>query len=114
MMAVHLLSAETIMPLTLLLAGPDCAHHYRHALLDAADHARCQQQPALVQRPDWHVRFDVDKEMGAATRRQVLARLAEERIPFIGYHMPFPALGFIAPNGEGSYRFVPASYQFAE
>ena len=53
MMAVHLLSAETIMPLTLLLAGPDCAHHYRHALLDAADHARCQQQPALVQRPDW-------------------------------------------------------------
>ncbi|MFJ1293427.1 MBL fold metallo-hydrolase [Paracoccus yeei] len=67
-----------------------------------------------VQRPDWHVRFDVDKEMGAATRRQVLARLAEERIPFIGYHMPFPALGFIAPNGEGSYRFVPASYQFAE
>lgn len=66
-----------------------------------------------VQRPDWHVRFDVDKDMGAATRTRVLARLAKERIPFIGYHMPFPALGFIAPNGEGSFRFVPATYQFA-
>ena len=66
-----------------------------------------------VQRPDWHVRFDQDKDKGAATRAAVLARLAGERIPFIGYHMPFPALGFIAPNGEGSFRFVPATYQFA-
>ena len=65
-----------------------------------------------VQRPAWHVRFDVDKDMGAATRQKVLARLAEEKIPFIGYHMPFPAVGYIAPNGEGSFRFVPASYQF--
>lgn len=65
-----------------------------------------------VQRPAWHVRFDVDKDAGAATRAKVLARLAKEKIPFIGYHMPFPALGFIAPNGEGSFRFVPATYQF--
>lgn len=65
-----------------------------------------------VQRPDWHVRFDVDKDMGVATRTKVLARLAQDRIPFIGYHMPFPAIGFIAPNGEGSFRFVPATYQF--
>lgn len=67
-----------------------------------------------VQRPAWHVRFDVDKEMGAQTRQAVLARLAEERIPFIGYHMPFPALGFIAPEAEGSFRFVPATYQFTQ
>ena len=71
-----------------------------------------------VQRPDWHVRFDLDKDQGAATRARVLARLAAERIPCIGYHMPFPALAFIAengegPNGEGSFRFVPATYQFA-
>ena len=66
-----------------------------------------------VQRPGWHVRFDQDKEAGAATRTRVLARLAGERIPCIGYHMPYPALAFIAPNGEGSFRFVPATYQFA-
>ena len=71
-----------------------------------------------VGHPDWHVRFDIDKDMGAATRARVLARLADERIPCIGYHMPFPALAFIAPNGvgsngAGSYRYVPATYQFA-
>lgn len=66
-----------------------------------------------VERPEWHVRFDLDKDRGAATRAAVLARLAEERIPCIGYHMPFPALAFITPNGEGSFRYVPATYQFA-
>lgn len=65
-----------------------------------------------VQRPAWHVRFDVDKEMGAATRRRVLVRLANEMIPFVGYHMPFPALGFIAPNSAGAWRYQPATYQF--
>lgn len=67
-----------------------------------------------VQRPEWHVRFDVDKDMGATTRKAVLARLAADRIPFIGYHMPFPALAFIAPGeAEGTFRYVPATYQFA-
>lgn len=65
-----------------------------------------------VSHPEWQVRFDVDKEQGIATRKKVLDRLATERIPFIGYHMPYPALGFIARAGEGSYRFVPATYQF--
>lgn len=66
-----------------------------------------------VERPEWHVRFDVDKDKGAQTRAAVLARLARDRIPFIGYHMPFPAMGFVATIGEGSYRYVPATYQFA-
>ena len=65
-----------------------------------------------VARPGWHVRFDLDKEQGATTRQAVLVRLANEMIPFIGYHMPFPALGFIAPDSAGAYRYVPASYQF--
>lgn len=65
-----------------------------------------------VARPDWHVRFDIDKEAGAQARRAVLARLAADRIPFIGYHMPFPALGYIADAGDGGFRYVPASYQF--
>lgn len=66
-----------------------------------------------VAHPEWHVRFDIDKDAGAAARARVLARLAADRIPCIGYHMPFPALGFIAPNGEDSFRYVPATYQFA-
>ncbi len=62
--------------------------------------------------PDWEVRFDADKAAAAASRRAVLGMLAADRIPFIGYHMPFPALGFVEANGSG-FRYVPASYQFA-
>ena len=60
--------------------------------------------------PDWEVRFDRDKAAAAATRRRLLDMLAAERMPFIGYHMPFPGLGYVAPEGEG-YRYLPASYQ---
>ncbi len=64
-----------------------------------------------VQRPDWHVRFDMDKEKAAATRRRVFDMLAAERIPVTGYHMPFPNVGYIDRGGDG-YRWVRVSYQF--
>lgn len=64
-----------------------------------------------VQRPDWHVRFDIDKEKAAATRRRVFDMLATERIPVTGYHMPFPNVGYIDRGGDG-YRWVRVSYQF--
>lgn len=61
--------------------------------------------------PDWEVRFDRDKAAAAAARRRVLGMLADEKMPFIGYHMPFPALGYVAPRGEGGFAYVPHSYQ---
>ena len=36
--------------------------------------------------------------------------IATDRIPFIGYHMPFPAVGYAEPKDTG-FRFVPQSYQ---
>ncbi|MEM6422981.1 MAG: MBL fold metallo-hydrolase, partial [Pseudomonadota bacterium] len=63
-----------------------------------------------LQRPDWHVRFDMDKEAAAATRRSLFGMIATDRIPFIGYHMPSPALGYVEAAGDG-FRYVPASYQ---
>lgn len=60
--------------------------------------------------PDWEVKFDADKAAAAATRKTVLGMLAADRVPFIGYHMPFPALGFVEPRDSG-FRYVPASYQ---
>lgn len=61
--------------------------------------------------PDWEVRFDADKAAAAASRRRVLGMLAADRIPFVGYHMPFPALGYVEANGDG-FRYAPATYQF--
>ncbi len=64
-----------------------------------------------LQQPEWEVRFDADKAAAAATRKAVFGMLASDRVPFIGYHMPFPSVGFIETMGEG-YRFVPETYQF--
>ena len=60
--------------------------------------------------PDWEVRFDMDKAAAAATRRRVLDMLAADKIPFIGYHMPFPAMGYVDTRDDG-FRYVPVSYQ---
>lgn len=60
--------------------------------------------------PDWEVRFDADKPAAAATRRAMFGMIAAEKIPFIGYHMPFPGVGFVETAGAG-FRYVPASYQ---
>lgn len=60
--------------------------------------------------PDWEVRFDADKAAAAASRRRVLGMIAADRMPFIGYHMPFPAVGYVETNGDG-FRYVAASYQ---
>ena len=63
-----------------------------------------------IQRPDWHLKFDTDKEMAAKTRVKFFDMLATEKIPFSGYHMPFPTLGYIEKSGN-SYRWVSESYQ---
>lgn len=60
--------------------------------------------------PDWEVSFDMDKATAAASRREVLSMLAADKIPSVGYHMPFPALGYVEPRGDG-FRWVPSSYQ---
>ncbi len=60
--------------------------------------------------PEWQTSFDSDKDEASATRRRVLEMLADSRTPMIGYHMPFPAAGFVEKRGEG-FRFVPVSYQ---
>lgn len=61
-------------------------------------------------RPDWEVRFDADKEAAAASRRNVLSMIAADRIPSIGYHMPFPAVGFVDTREDG-FRWVPEAGQ---
>ena len=60
--------------------------------------------------PDWEVSFDMDKAMAAQSRKAVLGMLAADKIPFIGYHMPWPALGYVETRGDG-FQYVPASYQ---
>jgi len=60
--------------------------------------------------PDWEVSFDTDKAQAAQSRRKLLDMLAADKTPFIGYHMPFPALGYVETREQG-FHYVPHSYQ---
>ncbi|NKX43126.1 MBL fold metallo-hydrolase [Roseicyclus persicicus] len=63
-------------------------------------------------RPDWEVRFDADKAAAAESRRRVLGMIAADRIPAIGYHMPFPAVGYVDTGSDGAeFRWVPEAGQ---
>ena len=63
-----------------------------------------------LQRPEWHVGVDDDRDKAVATRRRILDMVATERLWVIGFHMPFPAVGVVEKTHDG-YRWHPASYQ---
>lgn len=77
-----------------MLLGADFANHYIWSLAH----------------PTWEVKFDMDKEAAAATRKKVLDMLAADKIAFSAYHMPFPAFGYVETRGDG-YHYVPHTYQ---
>jgi len=77
-----------------LLITADVANHYVLSL----------------QNPAWEVKFDMDKANAAASRKKIFGMVAADRIPFIGYHMPSPAIGYVEPKGDG-FRYVAAGYQ---
>ncbi|MEX0345160.1 MAG: MBL fold metallo-hydrolase, partial [Rhizobiaceae bacterium] len=63
-----------------------------------------------LQHLDWEVRFDAVKDKAAEMRRKVFGMAASEKMPVIGYHMPFPSVGYVEPLGDG-FRWVPETYQ---
>jgi glyoxylase-like metal-dependent hydrolase (beta-lactamase superfamily II) len=77
-----------------LILGADFANHYVWSL----------------GYPDWEVKFDMDKAAAAATRRSMLDMMAADKLPFVGYHMPWPAIGYVEKVGD-AYRYVPHTYQ---
>jgi glyoxylase-like metal-dependent hydrolase (beta-lactamase superfamily II) len=58
--------------------------------------------------PEWHFGFDSIPEMAAKTRSTVLERAAGEKLKLLGYHWPYPGLGF-AEKKDNAYRYVPAA-----
>jgi glyoxylase-like metal-dependent hydrolase (beta-lactamase superfamily II) len=78
-----------------ILFWGDCAHH----------------QVASLARPNWHCVFDIDKDQGAATRRRIYDMAAADRLPVVGYHMPFPSIGYVERIGPESYRWLAHTYQ---
>jgi glyoxylase-like metal-dependent hydrolase (beta-lactamase superfamily II) len=57
-------------------------------------------------RPEWQLGTDFDRDQAVATRRRLLDRLAGERLPLLGFHLPSPGLGMVERSGA-AYRFMP-------
>ena len=56
--------------------------------------------------PSWLFGFDMLPDPTVRTRRQILSRAADERLPFFASHMPFPGVGRVSRDGVG-FRFTP-------
>jgi glyoxylase-like metal-dependent hydrolase (beta-lactamase superfamily II) len=76
----------------------------------------CNHNVLSLERPKWHVLFDMDKDVATATRLKLLDMVSADRIPVVGYHMPFPAVGYIFKHAgaEPRYHWEAVTYAFTE
>jgi glyoxylase-like metal-dependent hydrolase (beta-lactamase superfamily II) len=70
----------------------------------------CIHYVMSIQRPEWPIDVDDDKDKAVATRKRILDMVATDRLLVAGFHMPFPGLGHVESSAAG-YRWTPVSYQ---
>lgn len=78
-----------------ILFWGDCAHHHVASLAE----------------PGWHCVFDVEQELAAKTRKTIFDMCSTDKIAVIGFHMPFPSIGYVESLGASGYRWLPHSFQ---
>jgi len=57
--------------------------------------------------PEWRPQADHVPDLAAATRARLLDRLATDRMKLIGFHLPWPGVGYVERK-DRAYRFVAA------
>ncbi|NJK70551.1 MAG: MBL fold metallo-hydrolase [Microcoleus sp. SU_5_3] len=62
--------------------------------------------------PSWQPIFDADREMAAATRQTVLAKIAGDRTLMFAYHFPYPGIGYLRSRDRGGFDWQPVNWQF--
>jgi glyoxylase-like metal-dependent hydrolase (beta-lactamase superfamily II) len=70
---------------------------------DAANH-----EILMTVEPDWPFGFDNDPKHTAKTRREIFAKVADERIEVLGYHWAVPGLAHIGRDGD-AFRWYPTA-----
>ena len=65
----------------------------------------------MYHNPDWSISFDHDPAQAIATRRRVFAEAAGRRTRCYGFHVPWPGLGRILPQGDG-YQWFPERWSW--
>ena len=57
--------------------------------------------PEDIQDPEWYAVADFDPARAVATRKRLLPQLVREQIRVMGYHLPFPGIGYFSDYGQG-------------
>ena len=55
--------------------------------------------------PDWRWGADWEADKGVASRKRLLDQLATDKIPLVGYHLPWPGVGRVERTA-GAFRFA--------
>jgi glyoxylase-like metal-dependent hydrolase (beta-lactamase superfamily II) len=58
--------------------------------------------------PDWRFGFDSIPDLAIANRKKILDRAAADRIKLLGFHWPYPGVGY-AERKDGAYAYLAAA-----
>jgi len=64
----------------------------------------------LIARPEWGTQWDIDFDKGISTRKQILESCYRDRALIMTTHLPWPGLGYIGKNDQGSYQWISYPY----
>ncbi|PYE52958.1 MBL fold metallo-hydrolase [Deinococcus yavapaiensis] len=62
--------------------------------------------------PANYLGFDADKPTAVATRARLFDRASNDRLRVVGYHFPWPGIGYVRRREGGGYEFVPEYFLF--
>lgn len=66
----------------------------------------------MFENTGWFIDFDHNPVVAVATRKKVFAEIATTRERIYGFHLPWPGLGVLIPNGRKGYQWVPSSHRW--
>ena len=106
-------NGEEFLPGLHAIAAPGHTPGHTIFLISSGDEQLCVlcditfHDPLSYAFPESESAYDYDKRLGARTRTEKLAWLADTRMRLISYHAPWPGIGHVARVGNG-FRYVAA------
>lgn len=97
------------------IASPGHTHGHIALGLDAGDKELLLVGDAITnihidfEHPEWQFGFDLEPETAGNTRRRLLDMASTDGMLILGYHFPFPGLGYALRNGN-TWQWYPAGW----
>jgi glyoxylase-like metal-dependent hydrolase (beta-lactamase superfamily II) len=66
----------------------------------------------MLEDPNWFIDFDHDPAAAIATRKKVFAEIAVTKERAYGFHLPWPGIGVVVPNGRKGYQWIPSAHRW--